>query len=98
VIRVVFPPHLRTLAKVGKEVEVQFDGPVTQRAILDALEATYPVLQGTIRDRVTLRRRPLLRFFACEQDLSDEPPDAPLPDAVAMGSEPFMIVGAMAGG
>jgi len=98
VIRVVFPPHLRTLAKVGKEVEVQVEGPVTQRAILDALEATYPVLQGTIRDRVTLRRRPLLRFFACEQDLSDEPPDAPLPDAVAMGSEPFMIVGAMAGG
>ncbi|HUZ89742.1 MAG TPA: MoaD/ThiS family protein [Candidatus Acidoferrales bacterium] len=97
-IRVVFPPHLRTLAKVGKEVEVQVEGPVTQRAILDALEATYPVLQGTIRDRVTLRRRPLLRFFACEQDLSDEPPDAPLPDAVAMGSEPFMIVGAMAGG
>ncbi|MGH7861624.1 MAG: MoaD/ThiS family protein [Candidatus Dormibacteraceae bacterium] len=97
-IRVVFPPHLRTLAKVGKEVLIQVEGPVTQRAILDALEATYPVLQGTIRDRVTLRRRPLLRFFACEQDLSDEPPDAPLPDPVAMGSEPFMIVGAMAGG
>ncbi len=97
-IRVVLPAHLRTLARVDGEVELQVDGPVTQRSVLDGLEARYPVLRGTIRDHVTQRRRPFLRFFACEQDLSHEPPDAPLPDAVAMGAEPFMVVGAMAGG
>ncbi len=97
-IRVVLPQHLRTLARVDGEVELQVDGPVTQRSVLDALEARYPVLRGTIRDHVTQRRRPFLRFFACEQDLSHEPPDAPLPDAVAMGAEPFLVVGAIAGG
>ena len=97
-IRVILPPHLRTLARVGSEVEIHVDGPVTQRAILDALEATYPVLRGTMRDNVTQRRRPLVRFFACQQDLSHESPDTPLLDAVATGSEPFLIVGAMAGG
>ncbi len=97
-IRVVLPAHLRTLAQVNGEVQLQVDRPVTQRSVLDALEARYPVLRGTIRDHVTQRRRPFLRFFACEQDLSHEPPDAPLPDAVAMGAEPFMVVGAMAGG
>ena len=97
-IRVVLPAHLRTLAQVNAEVQLQVDRPVTQRSVLDALEARYPVLRGTIRDHVTQRRRPFLRFFACEQDLSHEPPDAPLPDAVAMGAEPFMVVGAMAGG
>ncbi len=97
-IRVVLPAHLRTLARVDGEVELQVDGPVTQRSVLDGLEARYPVLRGTIRDHVTQRRRPFLRFFACEQDLSHEPPDAPLPDAVAMGAEPVMVVGAMAGG
>ena len=97
-IRVTLPFHLRTLAKVDGEVTIDIDGPVTQRSVLDALEARYPVLNGTIRDHVTLQRRAFLRFFACEQDLSLEPPDAPLPDAVASGAEPFMIVGAIAGG
>jgi hypothetical protein len=97
-IRVVLPHHLRTLARVGGEVPLQVDGPVTQRSVLDALEARYPMLRGTIRDHVTQRRRPFLRFFACEEDLSHEPPDAPLPDAVARGEEPFFIVGAIAGG
>ena len=97
-IRVVLPQHLRTLARVDGEVELQVEGPVTQRSVLDALEARYPVLRGTIRDHVTQRRRPFVRFFACEQDLSHEPPDAPLPDAVAMGAEPFLVVGAIAGG
>ena len=97
-IRVVLPQHLRTLARVDGEVELQVDGPVTQRSVLDALEARYPVLRGTIRDHVTQQRRPFLRFFACEQDLSHELPDTPLPDTVAMGTEPFLIVGAIAGG
>ena len=97
-IQVELPYHLRTLARVGHAVEVRVDGPVTQRAVLDALEAAYPVLRGTIRDHVTLRRRPFVRFFACEQDLSHEPPETPLPEAVAAGKEPFLIVGAMAGG
>jgi hypothetical protein len=97
-IRVVLPQHLRTLARVGEEVEVQLEGPATQRAVLDALEASYPVLRGTIRGHATQRRRPFVRFFACEQDLSHEPPDAPLPDAVASGAEPLLVVGAMAGG
>jgi hypothetical protein len=97
-IRVILPHHLRNLARVEREVEIQVEGPATQRAVLDALEATYPVLRGTIRDHVTPRRRPLVRFFACEQDLSHESPDAPLPDEVATGKEPFVIIGAMAGG
>jgi molybdopterin synthase sulfur carrier subunit len=97
-IRVVLPAHLRTLARVNGEVELRVEGPVTQRSVLDTLEATYPVLRGTIRDHVTQRRRPALRFFACEQDLSHELPDDPLPDAVASGAEPFLVVGAMAGG
>ncbi len=97
-IRVILPAHLRTLARVGREVELELAGPATQRAILDSLEATYPVLRGTIRDSATQRRRPLVRFFACQQDLSHESPDAPLPDAVALGKEPFLIIGAMAGG
>ena len=97
-IRVILPAHLRTLARVGREVELQVAGPATQRSVLDALEATYPVLRGTIRDHATQRRRPLVRFFACEQDLSHESPDAPLPEAVATGNEAFWIVGAMAGG
>jgi hypothetical protein len=97
-IRVVLPQHLRTLARVDDEVEVDVAGAVTQRAVLDALEARYPVLQGTIRDHVTLKRRAFLRFFACEEDWSHEPPDAPLPDAIAKGTEPFLVVGAMAGG
>ena len=97
-IRVVLPQHLRTLARVGEEVEVRVEGPATQRAVLDALESTYPVLRGTIRGHVTQRRRPFVRFFACDQDLSHEPPDAPLPDAVASGAEPLLVVGAMAGG
>jgi sulfur-carrier protein len=97
-IRVELPAHLRTLARVGGEVTVDVAGPVTQRAVLDALEATYPVLRGTIRDHGTLKRRAFLRFFACEQDLSHDPPDAVLPDPVARGDEPFMIVGALAGG
>jgi sulfur-carrier protein len=97
-IRVVLPAHLRTLAKVGSEVELDVAGQVTQCSVLDALEASYPVLCGTIRDHHTGRRRAFVRFFACERDLSHEQPDAPLPDAVAMGAEPFLIVGAMAGG
>jgi hypothetical protein len=97
-IRVVLPAHLRTLARVDGEVQIDVKGPVTQRAILDALEARYPMLRGTVRDHVTLKRRAFVRFFACEQDLSHESPDAPLPDAVATGAEPFLIVGAMAGG
>ena len=97
-IRVILPQHLRTLAQVGGEVEIEVEGPVTQRSVLDALEARYPVLRGTIREHVTQKRRPFLRFFACEQDLSHEPPDAPLPDAVASGAEPFLVVGAIAGG
>ncbi|HKI21523.1 MAG TPA: MoaD/ThiS family protein [Isosphaeraceae bacterium] len=92
------PAHLRTLARINGEVKLRVEGPATQRSVLDALEASYPMLRGTIRDHVTLRRRPFLRFFACEQDLSLEPPDAPLPEAVAMGAEPFLVVGAIAGG
>jgi molybdopterin synthase sulfur carrier subunit len=97
-IRVVLPAHLRTLARVDGEVRLDLAGPVTQRDVLDALEASYPALRGTIRDHFTQQRRAFVRFFACEQDLSHEPPDAPLPEAVATGAEPFMIVGAMAGG
>jgi len=97
-IRVVLPAHLRTLARVDGEVKLDVDGQVTQRSVLDALEASYPMLRGTIRDQVTQQRRAFVRFFACEEDLSHEPPDAPLPDAVAMGAEPFLVVGAMAGG
>jgi molybdopterin synthase sulfur carrier subunit len=98
VIRIVLPAHLRTLARVDGEVRLPVEGQVTQRLILDALEARYPMLRGTIRDHGTGRRRAFVRFFACEQDLSHEDPDTPLPDAVATGTEPFMIVGAMAGG
>ena len=97
-IRVIIPQHLRTLAHVGSEAELELDGPVTLRSVLDALEARYPMLRGTIRDQVTQQRRPFLRFFACEEDLSHEPPDAPLPEAVASGKEPFIIIGAIAGG
>jgi molybdopterin synthase sulfur carrier subunit len=97
-IRVVLPAHLRTLARVQGEVELLVDGHVTQRAVLDALEDRYPVLRGTIRDRSSGRRRGMVRFFACETDLSHEPPDSPLPEAVATGAEPYLIVGAMAGG
>jgi hypothetical protein len=97
-IRVVLPTHLRTLTRVAGEVELQVESPATLRSVLDALEARYPVLRGTIRDHVTLRRRPFLRFFACEQDLSHELPEASLPEAVAMGKEPFLIIAAMAGG
>lgn len=97
-IRVKLPHHLRTLAGVGAEVAVDVDAPVTQRAVLDALEATYPVLIGTIRERGTGDRRPFVRFFACEEDLSNEHPDDPLPESVAAGDEPYLIVGAMAGG
>jgi hypothetical protein len=97
-IRVIIPAHLRTLARVQGEVELCVLGPITQRTVLDALEASYPMLRGTIRDHVTLQRRPFLRFFACEEDLSHEPPDAPLPDPVARGAEPFLVVGAIAGG
>jgi molybdopterin synthase sulfur carrier subunit len=97
-IRVVLPPHLRKLAHVEREVTLEVVGQVTQRSVLDALEASYPMLRGTIRDHVTQRRRAFVRFFACEQDLSLEAPDTPLPDAVAKGTEPFLVVGAMAGG
>jgi len=97
-IRVLLPAHLRTLAKVDDEVTLDVEGQATQRSVLDALEACYPVLRGTIRDHVTQRRRPFVRFFACEEDLSHEGPDTPLPAAVAMGAEPFLIVGALAGG
>jgi hypothetical protein len=97
-IRVVLPFHLRTLARVDREVTLAVEGPVTQRSVLDALEAAYPMLRGTTRDHVTQRRRPLVRFFACGQDLSNELPDTSLPDAVATGAEPFLVVGAIAGG
>ena len=97
-IRVILPAHLRTLSRVQGEVQLEVAAPATLRAVLDALETNYPVLRGTIRDHVTLRRRPFVRFFACQQDLSLEPPDTPLPEAVATGSEPFLVVGAMAGG
>jgi sulfur-carrier protein len=97
-IRVELPAHLRILAHVEGEVKLDVEGRATQRSVLDALEARYPTLRGTIRDHVTLRRRPFLRFFACQQDLSHEPPEAPLPEAVASGTEPFLIIGAIAGG
>jgi hypothetical protein len=97
-IRVVLPHHLRTLARVDGEVALALDGPVTQRAILDALEARYPMLRGTVREHETCKRRPLVRFFACAQDVSHDSPDAPLPAAIASGEEPFLIVGAIAGG
>jgi molybdopterin converting factor small subunit len=97
-IRVVLPAHLRTLARVNGTVELQVESPATLRSVLDALEAKYPVLRGTIRDHATLQRRPFVRFFACQEDLSHEQQDAPLPDAVAVGAEPFLVVGAMAGG
>ncbi len=97
-IRVVLPVHLRTLARGGGEEALEVEGPATQRSVLDALEARYPMLRGTIRDHGTQRRRPFVRFFACEEDLSNELPDAPLPDAVATGAEPYLVVGAMAGG
>ncbi len=97
-IRVELPQHLRTLAHVDREVQLEVEGSVTQRSVLDALEARYPMLRGTIRDQVTQQRRAFLRFFACEEDFSHEPPDAPLPDAVASGKEPLLIVGAIAGG
>jgi molybdopterin converting factor small subunit len=97
-IRVVLPAHLRTLAHVDGEVKLEVEGPATQRAVLDALEASYPMLRGTIRDQVTHQRRAFIRFFACEEDVSHDSPDAPLPAAVAKGTEPFLVVGAMAGG
>ncbi len=97
-IRVKLPQHLRTLSGAGREVAIEVDGPVTQQAIIDAIEANYPMLRGTIRDQATRQRRPLVRFFACGQDLSHEPPDAPLPDAIVNGAEPFLVIGAMAGG
>jgi sulfur-carrier protein len=97
-IRVILPAHLRILAQVNGEVQLEVEGPVTQRSVLDALEARYPMLCGTIRDHVTQKRRPFVRFFACSEDLSHESPDAPLPDAVAKGAEPFLLVGAIAGG
>ena len=97
-IRVILPTHLRTLAHVDGEAQLHVEGQATQRTVLDALEACYPMLRGTIRDHVTRRRRAFVRFFACEQDLSHEPPEAPLPDAVARGEEPFLVVGAIAGG
>ncbi|HWY20744.1 MAG TPA: MoaD/ThiS family protein [Candidatus Acidoferrum sp.] len=98
IVCVVLPQHLRTLAHVGAEVQLEVEGPATQRSVLDALEARYPMLRGTIRDHVTQQRRPFLRFFACEEDLSHEAPDTPLPEAVATGKEPFLIIGAIAGG
>jgi sulfur-carrier protein len=98
VIRVILPPHLRTLARVAGEVSLDVGGPPTQRAVLDELESQYPVLRGTIRDHVTQQRRAFIRFFACSEDLSHESPDAPLPDAVAEGAEPFVVLGAIAGG
>jgi sulfur-carrier protein len=97
-IRVVLPAHLRTLAQVDGEVQLEVEGQATQRSVLDALESRYPMLRGTLRDHVTKQRRPFVRFFACEEDLSHESPDAPLPEAVAMGAEPFLVVGAIAGG
>jgi sulfur-carrier protein len=98
VIRVVLPVHLRTLARVDGEVRLDIAGQPTQRSVLDALEAAYPQLRGTTRDHITRKRRPFIRFFACERDLSNEAPDTPLPEAVATGTEPFLVVGAMAGG
>jgi len=98
VIRVVLPAHLRKLAQVGGEVQLDVQAPPTQRSVLDALETSYPMLRGTIRDHVSKERRPFIRFFACEQDLSHDPPDTPLPEAVAKGAEPFLVVGAVAGG
>jgi sulfur-carrier protein len=98
VIRIILPHHLRTLAQVGNEIEIEVDGPVTQRSVLDALETRYPMLRGTIRDQVTLQRRPFLRFFACQEDLSHQSPDTPLPEAVASSKEHFIIIGAIAGG
>jgi molybdopterin synthase sulfur carrier subunit len=97
-IRVILPAHLRMLARVEGEVELEVEGQATQRSVLDALEARYPMLRGAVRDHVTQQRRPFVRFFACQEDLSHEPPDAPLPDAVATGAEPFLLVGAIAGG
>ncbi len=97
-IRVILPHHLRTLARVGEEVQLEVAAPVTQRSVLDALESCYPMLRGAIRDHMTQQRRPFLRFFACEEDLSHESPDAPLPEAVASGKEPFLVIGAIAGG
>ena len=97
-IRVVLPAHLRTLARSGAEVELEIEGPATQRSLLDALEARYPALGGTIRDPISRQRRPYLRFFACEEDLSHQPPDALLPEEVASGKEPFLVIGAIAGG
>ena len=97
-IRVVLPTHLRTLARVDGEVKVEIEGPVTQSSVLDALEATYPMLRGTMRDQVTHKRRPFVRFFACKQDLSHDAPDTPLPEAILTGAEPFLVIGAMAGG
>ena len=97
-IRVVLPAHLRTLARISAEVQLEVEGPVTQRSVLDAIEVKYPMLLGTLRDHVTLQRRPFVRFFACEQDLSFESPDEPLPEEVANGKEPFLVVGAIAGG
>jgi molybdopterin converting factor small subunit len=97
-IRVALPTHLRTLAHSDREVTLEIEGAPTQRAVLDALEARYPMLRGTMRDQVTLQRRPFVRFFACQQDVSHESPDAPLPEAVAVGAEPFLVIGAMAGG
>jgi hypothetical protein len=97
-IRVILPPHLRTLARVDGEAELDLHGKVTQRSVLDALEAKYPILRGTTRDHVTHMRRPMVRFFACGEDISHESPDAPLPDAITNGSEPFLIIGAIAGG
>jgi molybdopterin synthase sulfur carrier subunit len=97
-IRLILPPHLRTLAHVNGDVELEVAGPVTQRSVLDALEARYPMLRGTIREHGTLKRRAFLRFFACEEDLSHESPDAPLPEAVVSGKEPFIVIGAIAGG
>ena len=97
-IRVLLPVHLRTLARVDGEVQLELEGPPTLRSVLDAVEARFPVLRGAIRDHVTLRRRPFVRFFACEEDLSLEPPETPLPDPVVRGAEPFLIIGAMAGG
>ena len=97
-IRVILPPHLRTLAHLSSDAELEVAAPITQRSILDALEARYPMLRGTIRDHGTLQRRPFLRFFACEQDLTHESPDAPVPEAVVSGKEPFIVLGAIAGG
>lgn len=97
-IRVVLPHHLRTLAQVGDEVQLELNGNATPRAVLDLLEEKYPVLRGTIRDHVTLKRRPMVRFFACEEDISHDSPDAPLPEPIAKGAEPFFIIGAIAGG